>query len=682
MSRFCGWCLARDFSDLIQESPTLDLANDCSRFVTRHFGVITASSSHIYHSALVLTPRESLVRKLYKLYSQPFVRVVCGLPGFWDPSTAAATSRYHITLAIWSSCNRFIAISLWQTRGVDILDSATLQRLQSLEFPQEIYAFSEALAFSPDCRMLTSVRNTGEDSLWFVVSWDLQTGGVISVIEWRGPHDIKVGNAHIAYSANGKRVGVLSRYESSTVISIYDVVFGIHIHSVYHGVHTGPDLTPGASYVYKIWTHGGSLRISTPGPTGIAIWEVGFTPGIAPAQVESVSLLDGTTRAFVFSPWEQGDNVSVEFHPASCRLAFIETGDTLLIWDARVSKFLLRHTDPNFYCPHMTFSSDGHFFVSTHVGSEAYLWKETPAGYTLFGKFKPSGHYSIPRFSPNGGSIITFGNTMLQLWQKRNFTTIPATSAQSLQRDSRDFILEFLPGGSLAAVTRTKDTTVTVFDPKSGVPQLTIDTSMEVYGLKNIENNIVIIGGEKAITWNIPGGNFLPGTRMNVEDSIQTIDFGNVDNSNMMAASISHDLQYIALARHDGRDEFLDVHNISTGQTIRGTEGAYALWFAPGESQVWCASVDGADVFTITQDSLEYTRTTPVDDGTQGCPWGSLHGYKVTYDWWILGVGGKRLMMLPPLWQSKLKGNRIWNEKFLALVHGELPELVILELEP
>lgn len=58
---------------MIQESPTLDLANDCSSFVTQHFKIIDASSLDIYHSALMLTPRESMVQNLYGSHAQPFI---------------------------------------------------------------------------------------------------------------------------------------------------------------------------------------------------------------------------------------------------------------------------------------------------------------------------------------------------------------------------------------------------------------------------------------------------------------------------------------------------------------------------------------------------------------------------------------------------------------------------------
>ncbi|KAF9643222.1 hypothetical protein BDM02DRAFT_3063517, partial [Thelephora ganbajun] len=49
----------------LEVSPTVELANDCFRFVTGFFEVTEESAPHIYHSALPLSPQTSVVRKLY-----------------------------------------------------------------------------------------------------------------------------------------------------------------------------------------------------------------------------------------------------------------------------------------------------------------------------------------------------------------------------------------------------------------------------------------------------------------------------------------------------------------------------------------------------------------------------------------------------------------------------------------
>ena len=520
-----SWCLIRKYLYLIQESPTLDLANDCFRFVIRHFEIINTSSPHIYHSALVLTPRESIIYRLYKPHAQPFVRVLHGIPVSWGPNTAATKSRFDIRAAVWSPCSRSIAISLWGTNRVDILDSATLQRLQSLEFPQKMSPCSQALAFSPDSRTLTSfIHDNSRLDPGFVISWDIQTGGVVSDIEWKEPHGAQAGNPQITYSMNGTVVAVLSRSESSTTISVYDIVSGVHMHDIDHRAGTNRDLPLGAPYAYKTWIHGESLRFVTPELTLITIWEVGFAPGATPMEVETISIPDENVAPFVSA---QSDVTWVEFHPASCRLAFTDIDGTLLVWDVRASEFLLHHAGTGFDT-FMTFSSDARFFACTTLELEVYLWKESPTGYMLLERLAPANQSSKPYLSPNGESILTCSDSMIRLWPTKGFTTSNG-STQAL-RHSENFLLEFIPNRQLAVITRREGKAVTVFDLESGILQLTINTSIKVYGLKVVENTIVVIGHKQVISWDLLGQSFLSGAVMNVEDSTQTIKFSNMDH--------------------------------------------------------------------------------------------------------------------------------------------------------
>jgi len=152
------------------------------------------------------------------------------------------------------------------------------------------------------------------------------------------------------------------------------------------------------------------------------------------------------------------------------------------------------------------------------------------------------------------------------------------------------FVLEFLPGRPFAAAARKKDKTATVFDVTSGSPQLTIDTSIEIYGLRATESTIVVIGDEKVVTWNLPGGNFLPDAKMNIEDSTWTKNFRKADNSTVDTASISLDLRYIVLARRNATGKFLEVYDTSAGWNVlvEAGETISVLWFAPGERDIWC----------------------------------------------------------------------------------------------
>ena len=640
---------------------------------------------HIYHTALTLTPRRSIVQKLYKPLAQPFVRVVYGLPASWDSKTAVAAFDLYIKLAVWSPCNRFIAIGSKST--VDILDSATLQRIQRLNFPPTLSSL-KALAFSPGSRMLTAFYGNHLGSAGAVVSLDLQTGGVVRTIKWKEPCLTNAGNAQIMYSLNGKMVAVLSRdsYLSPT-ISIHDVVSGVSMPYIIHGARSDLDLNSKTSHVYKIWTHGELLRFATAEPTGIIIWEVGFTSGAAPTEVESIPIPDNLIRTYVSRSRHQDDIKWAEFHPVSCRFAFADAPGgrgALIVWDARASECLLHNSDIHPHSEFMSFSPDARFLACRTIGSEVYLWKESPTGYTLFEKLIPGIPDFWPGFSPNGESIIAFGHFTIHLWHKKCLTTTTSSIlAPAPQHTGGGLILEFLPNTQLAVFTRREDERVTVLDLESGAPKLAINTSMAVYGLRPIGNTIVVIGKDAVIAWNLPGGNFLPDARMDVKDSTWKIDLGSVDYGRVIAASISPDSQYVARLMSEG---VLDVCSTSTRQNlwVEVERSAGELWFVPGGHDIWCATEDGgAEVFTPTQDTLDRTNSVAdIEDGRWGCPWGSRCGYKVTDDGWILGARGKRLFMLPSLWQSPRKAYRVWNGKFVVLLHGGPPEPVILELEP
>lgn len=579
---------------------------------------------------------------------------------------------------------------------IGILDSVTLQKLQTLKFKKEYYYSHRALGFSPDSRMLTcsGYWRGGSDLEAFVVTWDLQTGGIVSVIERQILNDYLSTKTRVAYSADGKMVGVLHRDYITTIISIYDVLSGVYTHDVYHNAHK--DIYDSAlrhslydQHWCDIWTDGKSLRFATAAPTNIAIWEVGFVPGATPTKVFTLSIPDGVKPTALIGLQPPEPLVNAQFLPASCRLALLhyKALGGVLVWDARESKTLLHYTDVSFY-PSMTFSSDGRFFACSTAGSEVYLWKESSTGYALHGILTPNTRRTTPLLSPNGESIIThaYGSSVTRIWHTKSFITTPSSAVIGAPQRIENFVLEFFPDRSLAAVARQKDDTVTVLDLKSGVPQLTIDAGMEVYGLTAVGSAIAVIGKGKVTTWNLPEDIPLPEARMNVEDSVQTINFSDMRSGYVSAASISHDSRYIAVIAESypgsGR---LYIYNGSTGHclddaVVRGS----TLWFLPGGYNIgWVADGNEGETRRITaRETLDYTMPIGnIDHGQYGCPHGSSHGYQVTNDGWIISPGGRRLLMLPPPWQSDTV-RRAWNGKFLALLHGALPEPVILELEP
>ena len=139
-------------------NPLLDTAGDYFRFVTEFFEIISRSGMHIYHSAIQLAPRSSIVRKLYNEHiHSPMLKIVTGVPDLWDSCTASVDVTGEASRAVWSPCGRLIAFLLRRLapHQVEVRDSNTLEVVSILQPPTGDYdTNSGRLAFSPDERLL------------------------------------------------------------------------------------------------------------------------------------------------------------------------------------------------------------------------------------------------------------------------------------------------------------------------------------------------------------------------------------------------------------------------------------------------------------------------------------------------------------------------------------------------
>ena len=135
----------------------LDTVADCLRFVTEFFEVIGQSGPHLYHSALLLAPRSSMVRKLYgQMVRSPVSKVVSGIPMSWDSCTASAGAAFGVRRALWSPCGQLIAVSLGL--AIELRDSNTLEKLSTLKPPHRLTRFApHSLTFSSDGRLLGGI---------------------------------------------------------------------------------------------------------------------------------------------------------------------------------------------------------------------------------------------------------------------------------------------------------------------------------------------------------------------------------------------------------------------------------------------------------------------------------------------------------------------------------------------
>ena len=554
----------------------------------------------------------------------------------------------------WSPCSRFVAVALRGT--IEIRDAATLERLHIFTPPSP--GKTRWLSFSPDSRSLT----------WFnddagLITWDLQTGGQISATSQTADTPLLYFSS--AYSMDGKFVGVVYEDLSGIVISTYNHLSGTLIYS--HRVSEGQFIAP-------IWTRGEFLRFAAMKPGSISIWEVGFTSEHTLAEIESLPAPDDI------------DPYNCLFLPTRTRLAYILDNKAVLIWDARDSGILLNFVGGN--RPRgLSFSSDGHFFAFGTEGGEIHLWEESPIGYVLHRKLASDFGLDLlpePFLSPDGKSIITFEGSGTQLWH----TTDPITplSIVPTQPDlPSEFILEFSPDRSLAAAARIGYNTATIIDLKSGDPRLIIDTGMEVFGLGVTASAIVVVGGWKIITWDVPAGDCVLDAKATIHNSARTIVINHPapSSGSLSRASISPNFDYVVTTRGP---ESLDAYDVPTGKHLGSTTivNGCVPWFTRDGCKVWSLMGVSTEGWKIIKggksDIIELEPLGSNADPSGGCPWQSPCDHNVTDDGWILDSRKKRVMWLPHRWRVR-EQSRIWDGRFLGLIGGELPGPIIIELD-
>jgi hypothetical protein len=165
--------------------------------------------------------------------------------------------------------------------------------------------------------------------------------------------------------------------------------------------------------------------------------------------------------------------------------------------------------------------------------------------------------------------------------------------------------------------------------------------------------------------------------------------------------AISPDSNHIAVARKPTLGDIsLDIYDAATGEHLARTEPQHRAKFAPDGREVWGYFLPlSEDIlpwetynrelgftslgWAIVRDSESgLPRLENVIRNVEGppiFPWESLCDYGIGYQRWVLSPSEKLLLWLPPLWRPRGR-NIVWRGQFLALLHPELPQFVVLEL--
>ena len=153
---------------LIQVGVLCKWTNDSKRFLLEHFDTICDSPSHIYHSALPLSPSSSWLHEYYSAELSQKIRVVKGLPARWGTySHTALLDGYTLDLSCWD--DKLVVGT--ENGDIIVLDVITGSPIDTLSGHTAIV---NSLTFSSDGRSLISGSDDCTAKLW-----DMQTGGAV-----------------------------------------------------------------------------------------------------------------------------------------------------------------------------------------------------------------------------------------------------------------------------------------------------------------------------------------------------------------------------------------------------------------------------------------------------------------------------------------------------------------------
>ncbi|KAF9783483.1 hypothetical protein BJ322DRAFT_1156844 [Thelephora terrestris] len=641
-------------AEWLQETSLLDLTNDCLRFVMGFFEVISTSAPHIHHSALPLSPKESIVQRYHGSQADPLTTVICGGQTVWDPNIANVKFPERITATGWSPCSKFFAVAWDDSPKIAILDAVTLKQLYTIHSQSKGCGWA-TVAFSSDSHLLAGCCWKSNR----VVTWDLQTGGVISDTKGAGHCN------SMSFSECGTMLGGLFGQFDLQTIMIYKTLSNTCISS--HPVQ-GPALD-------TIWTCGEYLQFATVDSQSIIIWQVSFTSGHTPTKVGSLSTPEIFSIPKIFPSYRL-----VLLHTLSW-LAFIVEG-RVVVWDAQNDRVLLNSVDAE-EPTNMSFSSGGEFLICGTRGTESYLWMKSPDGYLPHQKLVSSGTWTHPLVSPNGESVISSGysGTRIQLWNIANSPTPFSSVSAQASHHHEDLLVDFSADGSLIAVAVKNNHTLTILSIKSGAALLVIDAETMICSVKMTDNEIVVIGDGKIVTWNLSRKD----SDLHV-DRVQTVAFQHSESFEELWASVAPNLKYLAIRTFE-TSSGLCVYNMHDGEKLAVARSAgWIPGFTPDSCGVWNSSNRGdVNQWTIVEESgsngikLQQveTYTAPQDN----FPWHSSCGYQLTDDGRILSSSGKQLLWLPHHWRPDHKLQVRWSRNILVVWNENLPDPIILKLE-
>ena len=664
----------------VNVDPLLNTTADCLRFVTEFFDVISQSAPHIYHSALLLAPKSSVVQKLYgQLTCSPAVRIVTGIPESWDSCSATLETIGVIRQTVWSPCGKF-AVIFHRVDTVGVWDSTTLERVSDLRPPampvkatplsltcshdghllacayspvQEHNLLVLPLTFSP---MLTFSHRLSVCTPPHIVIWDIQTGMVLNnIATW----DL----GKIIFSWDQTTITLITRFDFHT----YDRLNG-------EQVCEGELPLPSNYNLGACWVHKESLQFAISSKTGqehvISIQELQPTSNPPFHVVKSFSIPPQKGR-FSFS--------QLLFY------ASFVSQEEIVILDARDSKILFRANDVPSYGGVGDFSHDGTFYAFVEKERDIQILKHTSTGYVRWSSLRPRFSWDGFSWSPTSISILCWGDSIIQLLHPENFHS-PISPIVANHGEHTDYLVAYSADQTYIITTQYGGSTITVLNLSDTTQQL-IDTDAAICDIKVVGDTIFVIDRKR-----FNNSHLMIGGWVNGGHSIRREDTTLHIHMNGLLA-LSNNCSQVAFTSRKSAFLYDIKAQRVLGDLITDGDDIIHIQFSPNESQLWF-------IVDLPDDNEKHKCYRVELDRAKDPCFGQVTIEDLEDEWsldslfrspdqcrivgkrskWISDPRGN-ILWLPLNWRKNHGLNARWDGNLLTLLSGYHPEPIIIEFQ-
>ncbi|KAH0553157.1 hypothetical protein GP486_006658 [Trichoglossum hirsutum] len=482
----------------------LFVISDVERFILKFRPIIEEAPLQVYSSALVFSPKRSIIRKLHLDDFPAWIKSLPKVENHWSPSLQTLEGHVGGIRSVSFSPDGQLLVSAADDGTIRLWDPSTGALLQTLV--GDIY-IGLSVAFSPDGQLLASASY---DEM--VRLWDPSTGVLLRTL------DGHIGKAtSVAFSSDGQ----LLASALGDIVVVWDPRTGVMLQTLKGHLNPveavafpsdGQLLASASSQTVKLWDprtgallqtfegHNGYFRSVAISPDGqllasavnsgtISLWdprtgellqdlEVGFGPVTSVAfspdgQLLASSSEDGAVRLCNTGTKEllqtfEGHSFSVEsvaFSPDGRLLASGSRDKTIKIWDLRTEAPLQAPKGVSEPVALVAFSPDGQLLASASADRAIKLWDPKTGALlrTLRGYRRLIGSVA---FSPDGQLLASASyiyDEAVKIWNTRTGGLLHTLDVHAGLAKS----VAFSPHGQLLT-SAPFDNTISFWDSRTG----------------------------------------------------------------------------------------------------------------------------------------------------------------------------------------------------------------------